>query len=141
MHEQVAAVPEDLRLGKAQALCPGNGAYCGEPTAGQGCLLAGGHAIRSLFAVALAVLAPRPAAGPAHAFLELFARAPDAALARGLLLGLLDPADELVAGERRDVLPGVERCRVGDQRLAQVRGQLVHDAAGQSWSAHAPIVF
>src|SRR5689334_8386446 len=53
--------------------------------------------------VALAVLAARPAAGSAHAFLELFAGATDAALAGRLLLGVLDPADELVARQRRDV--------------------------------------
>jgi hypothetical protein len=49
-------------------------------------------------ACALAVLAPGPAAGPALAFLQLFLRSPNAALAGGLLLGIFDPADELVAG-------------------------------------------
>src|SRR5689334_22898733 len=51
-----------------------------------------------LAAVALAVLAPRPAAGSAHAVLELLLGPADATLARALLLGVFDPADELVAG-------------------------------------------
>ena len=46
----------------------------------------------------VAVLAPRPTAGPALAFLQLLLGAPNAALSGGLLLGILDPADELVAG-------------------------------------------
>jgi hypothetical protein len=44
--------------------------------------------------------------------------------------------DELVAGQRRDVLPSIERRGVGDQRLAQVCGQLVSHAAGNSLAAH-----
>jgi hypothetical protein len=47
---------------------------------------------------AVAVLAPRPAAGPALALLQLLLGPPNAALSGGLLLGILDPADELVAG-------------------------------------------
>jgi hypothetical protein len=47
---------------------------------------------------AVAVLAPGPAAGPALAFLQLLLRPPNAALSGGLLLGILGPADELVAG-------------------------------------------
>ncbi len=46
----------------------------------------------------VAVLAPRPAAGPALAFLQLFPGPADAALAGRLLLGILDPTDELIAG-------------------------------------------
>ena len=52
----------------------------------------------TLPAGAVAVLAPRPAAGPALAFLQLLLRPPNAALSGGLLLGILGPADELVAG-------------------------------------------
>ena len=55
------------------------------------------------------MLAPWPAAGTAKALLELLAGPPDTALARGLLLGILDPADELVARQGGDVLPGIER--------------------------------
>jgi len=54
---------------------------------------------RPLPAGALAVLAPWPAAGPALALLQLILGPPNAALSRGLLLGILDPADELVAGK------------------------------------------
>jgi hypothetical protein len=49
---------------------------------------------------ALAVLAPRPAAGPALAFLQFLPGPADATLSGDLLLGILDPADELIAGQR-----------------------------------------
>jgi hypothetical protein len=61
-------------------------------------------------AVALAVLATGPATGPTHAFLKLFTSAADAAFSGALLLRVFDPADELVAGKRRDVLPRFQ-CR------------------------------
>src|SRR3954447_303092 len=89
-----------------------------------------------LAAGALAVPAPRPAAGPTHAVVQLLLGPADPALPSLLLLGVLDPADEFVAGQRRDVLPGIERCAVGDQRLAQVCGKLVHHATGHSLAAH-----
>jgi hypothetical protein len=69
---------------------------------------------------AVAVLAPRPAAGPALAFLQLFPRSANAAFSGRLPLGILNPADELVARQGRDVLPGIERRGAGHQRLAQV---------------------
>jgi len=78
---------------------------------------------------ALAVLAAGPAAGAAHAFFELFLGATDAAVSRGLLLGVFDPADELVAGERGDVLPRRERGRILEQRGAQIAWKRVHYAA------------
>src|ERR1700680_180546 len=89
---------------------------------------------------AVAVLAPWPAAGPALAFLQLLLRPPNAALSGPVLLGILDPADELVAGQGRDVFPGIECRAVGDQRLTQVRGQLMHHPTGHSPSAHGPMV-
>lgn len=78
--------------------------FCGQP------LLAG----------ALAVAAAWPAAGSAHAFLQLFARAADAAFSSLLLFGVLDPADELVACQGGDVLPGFERGAAGQEAFAQV---------------------
>src|SRR5205823_2810765 len=66
-----------------------------------------------LLACAVAVLAPRPAAGSALAFFQLLLGPPNAARPGGLLLGILDPADELVAGQWRDVVPGIEGRRVG----------------------------
>src|SRR3954453_2453350 len=80
--------------------------------------------------------AARPAARPAHTLLELLLRAANAALARLGLLRILDPTDELVARERRDVGPGVERRRVAAERLAQILGKLVHHAVGHSSAAH-----
>ena len=95
-----------------------------------------GQVVVLLFAGALAVLAPWPTAGPTLAFLELLPGSANAAFSSGLLLRILDPADELVAGERRDVLPGIERRRVGDQRHAQVLWKLVHHPTGHSRAAH-----
>src|SRR6476659_7897509 len=91
---------------------------------------------RPLPAVAFAVLAARPTARPAHALLELLLGTADAALSRLLLLGVFDPADELVARQRRDVLPCNEGRGVTDQRFSQVCRQLVHHAAGHPLAAH-----
>jgi hypothetical protein len=88
---------------------------------------------RSLLASAFSVVAPRPAAGPTLAFLKLLLGSANAAFSGHLLLGILDPADELVAGQRRDVPPGSERRRVGDQRFAQVFRKLVNHPTGHSW--------
>src|ERR1700724_38502 len=93
-----------------------------------------------LSAGAVAVLAPRPAAGPALAFLQLFLGPPNAALSSPVLLGILDPADELVAGQGRDVLPGIECRAVGDQRVTQVRGQFMHHPTGHPLAAHRAMV-
>src|SRR3982074_514963 len=89
---------------------------------------------------AVAVLTPRPAARPALALLQLLLGPPNAALSGGLLLGILDPADELVAGQRRHVLPGIERHGVGHQRRTQVRRQFMPHPTGHSLAAHRPIV-
>ena len=93
---------------------------------------------RQLPAGALAVRATWPTAGPALAFLQLLLGPSNSALSGHLLLGILDPADELVAGQGRYVLPGIECCVVADQRLAQVRGQLVYHPTGNSLAAHRP---
>src|SRR5437763_9544716 len=96
--------------------------------------------IRPLSAGALAVPAPWPAAGPTLALLQLFLGPANAAFSGHFLLGILDPADELVAGERRDVLPGIECRGVGGQRLAQVSWKLVHHPTGHSRAAHRATV-
>ena len=72
---------------------------------------------RPLGAGALAVLASRPAAGATLAFLELLLCPANAAPPGRLLLGILDPADEFVTSQGRDVLPCVECRCVGDQCL------------------------
>src|SRR5947208_6880785 len=95
---------------------------------------------RLLSTGALAVPAPRPAAGPTLAFLQLLLGPANAAFSGHFLLGILNPADELVSGQRRDVLPSIECRRVGDQRLAQVCGKLVHHATGHSLAAHRATV-
>ena len=82
------------------------------------------------------MLTSRPAARAALTFLQFLLGAANATVSGDLLLGVLDPADELVAGQGRDVVPGVTCGGVGDERLAQVAGQLVHHATGQSRAVH-----
>ena len=94
----------------------------------------------SLSAGALAVPATWPAAGPTLAFLQLLLGPANAAFSGHLLLGILDPTDELGSGQRRDVLPSSERRGVGDQRLSQVCGKLVHHTTGHSLAAHRATV-
>jgi hypothetical protein len=79
-----------------------------------------------LLAGAFAVVAPRPAARPTLAFLKLLPGSTNATFSGHLLLGVVDPADKLVAGQRRDVVPRSERrgaWRRGDDEgpLARVR--------------------
>src|SRR3954454_5802573 len=85
---------------------------------------------------AVAVLAPRPATGPALAFLQLLLGPANAAFSSLLLLGILDPADELVARQGRDVLPGSECRGVGHQRPVQVCRQRMHNPARNSLAVH-----
>jgi hypothetical protein len=59
---------------------------------------------------------------------EFFLRAADATFSRRGLFGVEHPADELVAGQRGDVLPRREGGCVGDQRSAQLGRHLVHDS-------------
>ena len=88
----------------------------------------------------VAVAASRPATGPALAILQLLLGPANAAFSGHVPLGVLHPADELVARQGRDVLPGLECRGVGDQRLAQIRGQLVHHPTGDSPGAHRATV-
>ena len=71
------------------------------------------------------------------ALLQLLTSSNDAAFSSLGLLCVFDPADELIAGERGDVIPSNERRRIGDQHATQVVGQLVHDATGHLFAAHA----
>src|SRR5215471_4152262 len=93
-----------------------------------------------LFAVSLAVLASRPAARPALTFFQLLLGPADAPCSGRLLLGVLDPADELVSRQRRDVLPRIERGRIADECGAQVDGKLVDHASRHSRAAHSVTV-
>ena len=95
--------------------------------------------VLALRAVAFAVLAPRPAAGSALARFQFLLCPANAALSGQLLFGILDPTDELVATQGRGVLPGGERRGVGDKRLAQVCGQLVHRPTGHTLAHRATV--
>ena len=94
----------------------------------------------TLAAGALAVSAPRPAAGPTLAILQFLPGPANAPLSGHALLGILHPADELVAGQGRYILPGIECRGVGDQRLAKISWKLVHHPTGHSRAAHKATV-
>ena len=86
------------------------------------------------------MFASRPATGSTLAFLELFLGPANATFSGHFLLGIFDPADELVARQRCDVLPGIEGRGIGDQRVAQVSWKLVHHPTGYSRAAHGATV-
>jgi hypothetical protein len=89
-----------------------------------------------LAAGTLPMLTAGPTTGSAHAVLELFLSSADTSFSGFLLLGIIDPADELVAGQRCDVLPGVECGGIGGKRLAQVDREFVYHPTGYSGGAH-----
>ena len=82
-----------------------------------------------LFAVMLAVHAARPATRSTHAFNEFFVGSFNSALPGFYKLGAYYPANPFVAGQRGDVLPGCERLGVTSQRVPEVVGKVVDDAA------------
>ncbi len=94
--------------------------------------------LRPLAPAALPVLAPWPAARPALAVLQFFLCPANAPLSCRSLFGVFDPADELVASQRRYVIPRFPCRGVGLQRLAQVVGQLVHHPAEDALASHKP---
>jgi len=65
-----------------------------------------------------------------------FAAAANSQLSGHLLLGILNPEDELVASQRCDVPPSNEYRQVGDQLRAQVCRELVHYTTGNTLIAH-----
>ncbi len=87
-----------------------------------------------------AVAATRPAAGPSLALFELLLSTTDATLSSRLLLGVLYPADELVARQRGDVRPEIEGSAVRGERLTQVGRQLMDDPAGHPLATHVTTV-
>ena len=93
---------------------------------------------RPLSPRAFTVLAAGPAAGSTLAFFEFFLGATDTTFSSRELFGILDPADEFVASQGRDVIPRRQRTGIGRQCPSQVRGQFVYDAAGHPWTAHGP---
>lgn len=90
--------------------------------------------------LALSVRAARPTARSALSPFELFLSSSDAPLAGRRLLRVFNPADELVASQRRDVVPSLQRRRVTDKRGAQVGRKLMNYATGHRYSGHTPIL-
>lgn len=82
------------------------------------------------------MLATRPAARPTLALLQFLLGSANASLARLLLLGVGDPADELVACQWRDVPPRGHRGVIAYQRGAQVDRQFVHDTTWHPGVGH-----
>src|SRR5688572_27165557 len=70
-----------------------------------------------------------PTTGPALTVFEAGTAPFDAAGSSFCFFGRLDPADPLVARERRNVLPRLQRFRVEDQSLFQVSGQVMDHTA------------
>jgi hypothetical protein len=132
--------PRSSREAKRDASEPGEDVDLLRVPAAQARIRRDGYSCAHLLASAFAVAAPRPAARSTLALLKLLLGPANAALSGHLLLGILDPADELVAGQRRDVLPGIERLWVGDQSFAQVFRKLVHHPTGHSSAVHKTTV-
>ena len=82
---------------------------------------------------ALAVLAARPAAGPALALFQLLLRPANAALSRHRLLRILDPADKLVARQGRDVPPGPSALAFAMSASRRSAGSLCTTPPGTLW--------
>jgi hypothetical protein len=82
------------------------------------------------------MFATRPATRAALTLFEFLLGSTNPPLASYVLFGVFDPTDELVSGERRDVLPRVECRSVADQSGAQIRWQFVDHAARYPLSAH-----
>jgi len=98
-----------------------------------------GH-IRHLSAGSLAVFASWPAARAPLTFLQFLLGSANAPFSGRLLFGVLDPADEFVPGQRRDVLPGNQCSGIADQRIAQVSWEPVHHPTGHSRATHEATV-
>src|SRR5580692_8652385 len=96
---------------------------------------------RRLFAVSLAMRTPGPTTWATLALLQFFLGASNTTLSRHLLFGVLHPTDELVARQWRDVHPRVHRRSIGDERLTQVRRQLVHHSSGNARRTHDAFFF
>src|SRR5215218_1535680 len=71
-----------------------------------------------------------PAAGTALAVTQVRAAPIDPLLPRLGLLGGLDPANPLVAGERGDVVPGQQRIWVAFERIFEIVGEVMDYTAG-----------
>jgi hypothetical protein len=82
------------------------------------------------------MLAAWPTAGTPHTLFQLLLGPANTAFSRLLLLGILDPTDELVAGQRRDVLPRIQCSVVSNQRLTEIARELVHHPTRNSLPAH-----
>lgn len=81
-----------------------------------------------------------PAAGTSDSFGQFRTSSLDATFSSLDKFGAFNPADPLVARERRDVVPGVESRRISRERLAQIGWQGVNRAARYVRVVHSVIV-
>jgi hypothetical protein len=77
-----------------------------------------------------------PATGPALTLFQFLLGSTNPPLARYVLFGIINPADELIASERSDVIPRIECWSVGHERTAQIWREFMHYATRYSLSAH-----
>ena len=91
-------------------------------------------------AVALTMGAPRPAAGSTHAIEKFLLRPSNTAFSGCWLLGILDPADELIPGKRGDVFPCLKSHRISDKGAVQVGWQSMGHPTGDSDPEHTKTV-
>jgi hypothetical protein len=84
----------------------------------------------------LSMCAARPTTGTALTLFEFFLGPTNPPLACHLLFGVIDPANELIASERRDVPPRIEGGIVRDERATQIGREFMDHATRYPLSAH-----
>jgi hypothetical protein len=77
-----------------------------------------------------------PTTRPAFAFEEFLACSLDSALPGFELLGVFNPTDELVARQRSNLFPQRQYPGISNQRLAEIRRQIVNCSTGNFLSRH-----
>jgi hypothetical protein len=71
-----------------------------------------------------------PATRSAFSFVQFLNGAANPSVASGLLLRVVDPADELVSCQHRDAEPGCLGCLIRDEGIGKIFGQVMNLAAG-----------
>ena len=77
-----------------------------------------------------------PTTWTALSLFEFFLCAPDSSCPCRDLFGIIDPTNEFVAGERCDVIPGLESRTIRNQGAPQVGGKFMDHATGYTSCVH-----
>ncbi len=80
--------------------------------------------------------APRPTAWTPLTFLQLLLSPTNPTFSGGVLLCVLNPANEFVTGQRRDVFPSVKGDGIGHQDLLEICGEYMYHPARYSSARH-----